>query len=112
MFDSNFAWKCFAELDGIWRWVRVCVADIYIVSNLLGVQRGWKMEKKKYPMTADHYALYEEVGSGVSATVHRALCITLNEIVAIKIMDFERENCDLVNFLLFIIIYMYYLPAK
>lgn len=68
------------------------------------------MERKKYPIGADSYTLYEEVGSGVSAAVHRALCIPLNEIVAIKIMDFERDNCDLVIFyflLLFIcIIYL------
>ncbi|KAI5660367.1 hypothetical protein M9H77_29160 [Catharanthus roseus] len=55
------------------------------------------MEKKKYPIGAEHYTLYEEVGTGVSASVHRALCNPLNEIVAIKILDFERDNCDLNN---------------
>lgn len=54
------------------------------------------MEKKKYPIGAEHYVLYEEIGQGVSASVHRALCITMNEIVAVKILDFERDNCDLV----------------
>lgn len=54
------------------------------------------MEKKKYPIGVEHYTLYEEVGNGVSASVHRALCIPHNEIVAIKILDFERDNCDLV----------------
>lgn len=54
------------------------------------------MEKKTYPIGEDSYILYEEVGQGVSASVHRALCKSLNEIVAIKILDFERENCDLV----------------
>ncbi|XP_073151206.1 serine/threonine-protein kinase BLUS1-like isoform X2 [Henckelia pumila] len=54
-------------------------------------------EKKKYPVGADHYTLFEEIGNGVSASVHRALCIPLNEIVAIKILDFERANCDLNN---------------
>ncbi|XP_052115831.1 serine/threonine-protein kinase BLUS1 isoform X2 [Arachis duranensis] len=54
-------------------------------------------EKKKYPIGAEHYDLYEEIGHGVSAAVHRALCIPLNEIVAIKILDFERDNCDLNN---------------
>lgn len=56
------------------------------------------MEKKKYPIGAEHYTLYEEVGQGVSAAVHRALCIPFNEIVAIKILDFERDNSDLVIF--------------
>ncbi|KAI4382012.1 hypothetical protein MLD38_008027 [Melastoma candidum] len=54
------------------------------------------MERKKYPIGPDNYALYEEVGQGVSASVHRALCIPLDEIVAIKILDFERDNSDLV----------------
>ncbi|XP_031386953.1 serine/threonine-protein kinase fray2 isoform X3 [Punica granatum] len=52
-------------------------------------------EKRKYPIGPEHYTLYEEVGQGVSASVHRALCIPFNEVVAIKILDFERDNCDL-----------------
>ncbi|XP_031103676.1 serine/threonine-protein kinase OSR1 [Ipomoea triloba] len=55
------------------------------------------MEKKKYPIGAEHYTLYEEIGQGVSASVHRALCIPMNEVVAVKILDFERDNCDLSN---------------
>lgn len=55
------------------------------------------MEKKKYPVGAEHYELYEEVGQGVSASVFRARCITNNEIVAIKVLDFERANSDLNN---------------
>ncbi|KAL1559006.1 non-specific serine/threonine protein kinase [Salvia divinorum] len=55
-------------------------------------------ERKKYPIGAEHYTLIEEVGTGVSASVHRALCKSLdNEVVAIKILDFERTNCDLNN---------------
>lgn len=57
------------------------------------------MEKKKYPIRSENYTLYEEVGQGVSASVHRALCVPFDEIVAIKILDFERDNADLVNFL-------------
>nr|CAN62326.1 hypothetical protein VITISV_029803 [Vitis vinifera] len=53
------------------------------------------MEKKKYPIGPEFYTLYEEIGQGVSASVLRALCVPLNEIVAIKILDFERDNCDL-----------------
>ncbi|CAN4098449.1 unnamed protein product [Withania somnifera] len=48
-----------------------------------------------YPIGSEHYVVYEEIGQGVSALVHRALCIPLNEIVAIKILDFERDKCDL-----------------
>uniref|UniRef100_A0A7N0TYY8 Protein kinase domain-containing protein n=2 Tax=Kalanchoe fedtschenkoi TaxID=63787 RepID=A0A7N0TYY8_KALFE len=56
-----------------------------------------RKENAKFPIGPGHYTLYEEVGQGVSASVHRALCTPLNEIVAIKILDFERENCDLNN---------------
>ncbi|XP_022153499.1 serine/threonine-protein kinase OSR1 isoform X3 [Momordica charantia] len=55
------------------------------------------MERKTYPIGQEFYTLYEEVGQGVSAAVHRALCKPLDEIVAIKILDFERENCDLAS---------------
>ncbi|KAL8123126.1 uncharacterized protein LOC141717448 isoform X2 [Apium graveolens] len=53
------------------------------------------MEKKKFPIGPQNYTLYEEIGQGVSASVFRALCIPLNEVVAVKILDFERDNCDL-----------------
>jgi len=58
-------------------------------------------EKRKYPIGPEHYALYEEIGQGVSASVHRALCVPFDEVVAIKILDFERDNCDLVRALEF-----------
>lgn len=51
----------------------------------------------QYPIGSEYYSLYEEIGQGVSALVHRALCNPLNEIVAIKILDFERDKCDLVK---------------
>ncbi|KAL0429701.1 UNVERIFIED_CONTAM: Serine/threonine-protein kinase fray2 [Sesamum radiatum] len=54
-------------------------------------------EKNKYPIGAEYYTLIEEVGTGAIATVSRALCVPLNEIVAVKIMDFERSNCNLNN---------------
>ncbi|XP_030546880.2 serine/threonine-protein kinase OSR1 isoform X3 [Rhodamnia argentea] len=54
-------------------------------------------EKRKYPIGPEHYTLYEEIGQGVSASVHRALCVPFDEVVAIKILDFERDNCDLNN---------------
>ncbi|KAJ8500904.1 hypothetical protein OPV22_011456 [Ensete ventricosum] len=55
------------------------------------------MERKKYPIRAEDYQLREPVGQGVSASVYRALCIPLVEVVAIKIVDFERNNSDLNN---------------
>lgn len=57
--------------------------------------------EKRFPVDAKDYRLYEEVGEGVSATVHRALCIPLNEIVAIKVLDLEKCNNDLVSALPF-----------
>ncbi|KAF7129302.1 hypothetical protein RHSIM_Rhsim10G0020800 [Rhododendron simsii] len=54
-----------------------------------------QVSEKKYPLNAADYKLYEEVGEGVSATVHRALCIPLNEIVAIKVLDLEKCSNDL-----------------
>ncbi|XXG51755.1 hypothetical protein AAC387_Pa03g0254 [Persea americana] len=55
------------------------------------------MDRRKYPVKAEEYQLLEEIGQGVSASVHRALCIPFDEIVAIKILDFERCNSDLSN---------------
>ncbi|XP_027359541.1 serine/threonine-protein kinase BLUS1 isoform X4 [Abrus precatorius] len=51
--------------------------------------------EKRFPLRAEDYNLYEEVGEGVSASVYRALCIPLNEIVAIKVLDLEKCNNDL-----------------
>nr|DAD27550.1 TPA_asm: hypothetical protein HUJ06_029018 [Nelumbo nucifera] len=55
------------------------------------------MEKKKYPIGSEYYELYEDIGKGVSAAVYRAICIPFNEVIAIKILDFEKGNCDLMN---------------
>ncbi|XP_057491190.1 serine/threonine-protein kinase BLUS1-like isoform X2 [Actinidia eriantha] len=54
-----------------------------------------QVSEKKFPVNAADYKLCEEVGEGVSATVHRALCIPLNEMVAIKVLDLEKCNNDL-----------------
>ncbi|XP_058734337.1 uncharacterized protein LOC131606070 [Vicia villosa] len=54
-------------------------------------------EKRKYPTGAKHYLLHEEIGQGVSASVRRAICVPFDEVVAIKILDFERDRCDLNN---------------
>uniref|UniRef100_A0A6N2MJ92 Protein kinase domain-containing protein n=2 Tax=Salix viminalis TaxID=40686 RepID=A0A6N2MJ92_SALVM len=51
--------------------------------------------EKRYPVSAKDYKLYEEIGEGVSATVHRALCVPFNQIVAIKVLDLEKCNNDL-----------------
>ncbi|XP_038990364.1 serine/threonine-protein kinase 24-like isoform X2 [Phoenix dactylifera] len=51
--------------------------------------------EKRFPADPKDYKLYEEVGEGVSATVYRALCIPLNKIVAIKVLDLVKCNNDL-----------------
>ncbi|KAI3793943.1 hypothetical protein L1987_36566 [Smallanthus sonchifolius] len=51
--------------------------------------------KKKFPVNAKDYKLYEEIGEGVSASVYRALCVPLNEVVAIKVLDLEKCKNDL-----------------
>ncbi|KAL6520254.1 hypothetical protein OROMI_032434 [Orobanche minor] len=54
-----------------------------------------QQSEKKFPLTANDYKLYEEIGEGVSASVYRALCVPLNESVAIKVLDLEKCNNDL-----------------
>jgi serine/threonine protein kinase len=56
-----------------------------------------RAEKKTYPLAAPDYNLLEEIGKGVSAVVYRAKCIPLNEFVAIKVLDLERCNSNLVS---------------
>ncbi|XP_076957967.1 uncharacterized protein LOC143633579 [Bidens hawaiensis] len=51
--------------------------------------------KKKFPLDAKDYKICEEIGEGVSASVYRALCVPLNETVAIKVLDLEKCNNDL-----------------
>ncbi|KAI3851843.1 hypothetical protein MKW98_019842 [Papaver atlanticum] len=56
------------------------------------------MEKQqKYPLGAEHYNLFEEIGSGATATIYRAVCIPTQETVAIKVLDFEKEKSELSN---------------
>ncbi|KAJ6829225.1 serine/threonine-protein kinase BLUS1-like [Iris pallida] len=52
-------------------------------------------ERRKYPIRKEDYELFEVIGDGASAVVHRARCIPFDEIVAVKILDFEKNNADL-----------------
>lgn len=65
------------------------------------------VSEKRFPVDAKDYKLYEEVGEGVSATVYRALCVPLNETVAIKVLDLEKCNNDLVCVIISIEPYAY-----
>lgn len=48
--------------------------------------------KVQYPTSAEDYTLLEEIGQGVSAKVYRAECLSLNETVAVKMMDLEDQD--------------------
>lgn len=50
---------------------------------------------REFPTDASAYELLEDCGRGVSATVHRAICKPLNEVVAIKKLNLENMNCNL-----------------
>ncbi|KAL6005673.1 hypothetical protein ACLOJK_006244 [Asimina triloba] len=54
--------------------------------------------RKSYSASPADYKLLEEVGYGASATVYRAIHLPLNEIVAIKCLDLDRCNSNLVLF--------------
>jgi hypothetical protein len=56
----------------------------------------YPMTKRQYPNRAKEYQLLEQIGNGATAIVHRALCVPFDEIVAVKIVDLERSNGDLV----------------
>ncbi|XVE54856.1 hypothetical protein DITRI_Ditri03aG0116300 [Diplodiscus trichospermus] len=46
----------------------------------------------KYSTNSGDYKLLEEIGSGASATVHRAIYLPSNNVVAIKCLDLDRCN--------------------
>ncbi|RLN12424.1 serine/threonine-protein kinase BLUS1-like [Panicum miliaceum] len=52
---------------------------------------------RRFPTNPNEYKLYEEIGEGVSATVYRALCVPLDIMVAIKVLDLEKCNNDLIR---------------
>lgn len=61
--------------------------------------------QKTYSTNPDDYNLLEEVGYGASATVYRAIYLPNNDIVAVKCLDLERINSNLVvSFILSFII--------
>lgn len=52
--------------------------------------------QKTYSANPSNYKLLEEVGYGASATVYRAIYIPFNEVVAVKCLDLDRCNSNLV----------------
>lgn len=53
------------------------------------------MGKKSYSANPSDYKLLQEVGYGASATVHRAIYLPNNDIIAVKCLDLERCNSNL-----------------
>lgn len=53
--------------------------------------------RRTYSALAADYKLLEEIGYGASATVYRAIFLPSNEIVAVKCLDLDRCNSNLVR---------------
>ncbi|KAF5198263.1 Serine/threonine-protein kinase fray2 [Thalictrum thalictroides] len=47
---------------------------------------------KKYPVGTEFYQLCEEIGRGGTATVYKAICLPFQEIVSVKVLDFEKHD--------------------
>lgn len=56
-------------------------------------------EKKGFSVNPKDYKLMEEVGYGASAVVHRAIYLPTKQVVAIKCLDLDRCNSNLVRLL-------------
>lgn len=53
--------------------------------------------QRTYSANRSDYKLLEEVGYGASATVYRAIYLPSNEVVAVKCLDLDRCNSNLVS---------------
>ena len=53
---------------------------------------------RSYSANPSDYKLLEEIGYGASATVYRAIYLPLNDVVAVKCLDLDRCNSNLVRF--------------
>ncbi|KAG8493521.1 hypothetical protein CXB51_011070 [Gossypium anomalum] len=51
---------------------------------------------RSYSANPSDYKLLEEVGYGASATVYRAIFLSTNDIIAVKCLDLDRCNSNLV----------------
>lgn len=64
--------------------------------------------QKSYSLNPDDYKLLEEVGYGASATVYRAIYLPSNDVVAVKCLDLDRCNSNLVRFLSLYFIFQFF----
>lgn len=64
-----------------------------------GSGSGSGKQQRGFSLNPKDYKLMEEVGHGASAVVYRAIYLPTNEVVAIKCLDLDRCNSNLVRFL-------------
>jgi serine/threonine protein kinase len=53
--------------------------------------------RRVYKASAEDYKLLEEVGYGANAVVYRAIYLPSNDVVAVKCLDLDRCNSNLVS---------------
>ena len=53
---------------------------------------------QSYSANTSDNKLLEEIGYGASATVYRAIYLPFNDVVAVKCLDLDRCNTNLVRF--------------
>ncbi|GAB2273243.1 hypothetical protein Dimus_008043 [Dionaea muscipula] len=51
--------------------------------------------QRSYSANPNDYQLLEEIGSGATATVNRAIYLPFNEVLAVKRLDLDRMNSKL-----------------
>lgn len=87
----------------------VCLFFFFINRAFLSRRRRKKMasggggggsskEKKGFSVNPKDYKLMEEVGHGASAVVHLSIYLPTKEVIAIKCLDLDRCNSNLVPF--------------
>ena len=52
----------------------------------------------EFTASADDYRLMEEIGFGANAVVYRAVFLPSNTTIAVKCLDLDRVNSNLVSF--------------
>lgn len=57
---------------------------------------GSGVKQRGFSMNPKDYKLMEEVGHGASAVVYRAIYLPTNEVIAVKCLDLDRCNSNLV----------------
>lgn len=63
----------------------------------MGLESNHNQNQRTYSAKSSDYKLLEEVGYGSSATVYRAIYLPSNEVVAVKCLDLDRCNSNLVS---------------